>query len=206
MELFKLEGHFFVIDNEVVRIIPEFENLIKRDKDKQTYIKEFKYIYLSHSYRSPFVDLPDRERNVRVMKTCGLPNTWKVDKDIEAAVNAFNELQNLPASFSIINNLNKSVNLSGRIIGALNSKMEQLIENSNNTNPDNISTDILAIKPMMEEILDSANKLPKILSNIELATDKFKKDMSIEAEKRGGGKRGNRENKDYQENLKRENE
>lgn len=202
MELFKVENHILVIDNEIVRGIPEFEVLITRDKSKKVYLNEFKYIYLMNNYKSPFIDLPDRERKERVIKNCGLAKDWKVDSDIANAENKYNELQNLPASFNVINNLNKSLNLSSRVIAALNNQMEQLINTSTKANPDNIQGDILAIKPMMDEILETANKLPKVLSNIEIATDKFKKDISIENERRGGGRKGNREQADYQSKIK----
>lgn len=205
-DLFTVENHQLVVNNEMFRGIPEFEILIKRDKSREVYPKELKYIWFSLNYKSLFVDLPDKEKHERVSKVCRLPTGWKQDEVIKDAMKVYLELLNLPASFSVINNLNKSLHLSGRIIGALNNRMEELINKTEVAGPDGIKADILVVKPMMDEILDSANKLPKTLANIELATDKFKKDMSIEAEKRGGGQKGNREDKDYKDRFDKDGE
>ncbi len=200
-DLFTVENHVLVINNEMFRAIPEFEVLIKRDKSKEVYLKEVKYIWFSCNYKSMFDGLPDQEKHDKISKTCRLPTGWKQDEDIKNAMKAYIRFLNLPPSYSVVMNLNKSLHLTGRIINALNNKMEVLLDNTDKPTPDGIKVDVMTIKPMMDEILDSANKLPKVLANVELATDKFKKDMSIEAERRGGGKKGNREDKHYKERL-----
>lgn len=128
MGLFKLENHLPVINTEI-RAIPEIKKIIARDKDrkKTTAFAELLYIFFVYDYKSPYTKYSYDERKVHARRACQLPDTWKEDKDIKAAVKLYRDLQESPAIKSL-QNTKEALLTSSDVIQALRKTIDSELE------------------------------------------------------------------------------
>ncbi len=206
MKIFKIENHILELDKDEIRLIPEFKELLIRDKgkngndrsSKSTCYKEFKYIYFVADYKSPYVDYPDKD--------------WKVDNSIKLAIDKYKFLQETP-SIKILNSLQRGLMLSSNVVDNVCNNIQYLL--------DEIENDLLDLKGTKEEdpiklrelkkvavlkqmeytnalvanlstIQELGVKVPKTLLSIEDLAQKVKKEIEGDNTVRGGGKKGNR--------------
>lgn len=127
MELFKLNDDFLVdINKEWIQLHEPFKKLYLRDKGnnslhykgryKSTAQKEFTYIYLLCDYRSNLINYSEEDRKIEAKKTAGLDNVWKIDKEVQDAIDHYYTLQDtrplklLNACYKKVDNLTKLLN------------------------------------------------------------------------------------------------
>jgi|SRR6266403_664721 len=220
MKIFKIENHILELDKDEIRLIPEFKELLIRDKgkngndrsSKSTCYKEFKYIYFVADYKSPYVDYPDKDREKYSKEDSGFDKDWKVDNSIKLAIDKYKFLQETP-SIKILNSLQRGLMLSSNVVDNVCNNIQYLL--------DEIENDLLDLKGTKEEdpiklrelkkvavlkqmeytnalvanlstIQELGVKVPKTLLSIEDLAQKVKKEIEGDNTVRGGGKKGNR--------------
>lgn len=95
MNLFELENYKVKIQPEAYALLP-FKKIWDRDKskDKSIAIEELAYVYYTTDYQSDFLTIIDeKERAVEVIKYCSLPKGWKIDKDVQDAIEFYKKMQ-----------------------------------------------------------------------------------------------------------------
>jgi len=88
------------------RTIQVFKKLITRDKGsegdhdgrkKYQATKELAFVYFYAKFDSPYEAYEEYDRVLKVKKAVGLEEKWKIDKDIQEAIDYFKEVQRTPA-------------------------------------------------------------------------------------------------------------
>jgi hypothetical protein len=84
-----------VIMNPTILWIPEFKTLWDRDKTKHKAdaVKEISYIVFLYSFKSPYLAYSERDRKTKVLHDYFGDQKWEPDKQVEAAIKRYNELQ-----------------------------------------------------------------------------------------------------------------
>jgi hypothetical protein len=84
-----------VIMNPTILWMPEFKILWDRDKSKHkaTAVKEISYIVFLYSFKSPYLAYSERDRKVKILQDYFDGQEWKPDKEVEAAIKRYNDLQ-----------------------------------------------------------------------------------------------------------------
>ncbi len=220
MKLFKIENHILELDKDELRLIPEFKELLVRDKGKNgndrftkaTCYKEFKYIYFLCDYKSPYVNYSDKEREHWAKIDSGLDKDWKYDTAIKLAIDKYKFLQETP-SIKILNSLQRGLMLSSNVVDNVCNNIQYLL--------DEIESDLLDLKGTQETdalklrelkkstilkqmeyttalvsnlktIQELGKDIPKTLIGIEDLVQKVKKETEGDNTVRGGAKKGNR--------------
>ncbi len=220
MKIFIVENHVIEMWKEEIRLVPEFRELLIRDKglsgtdinSKSRCYKEFKYIYFICDYQSPYVNYPDKERDKYAKKDAGLDDDFVIDNAIKRAIDKYRFLQETP-SIKILNSLNRGLMLSSNVIDNVCNNIQYLldeIEANLFSLQGSEEKDPIKLKEMKKALVlqqmeytaalvnnlstlqDLGTKIPKTLISIEDLAKKVKKESEGDDTIRGGGKKGNR--------------
>jgi len=84
-----------VIMNPTILWIPEFKELWDRDKtkNKKNAVREISYIVFLYSFKSPYLAYSEKDRKVKILQDYFDNKDWKPDKEVEAAIKRYNDLQ-----------------------------------------------------------------------------------------------------------------
>lgn len=110
MKLVKYEGYNLTFEPELLNI-KVFKKLHQRDKtkDKSKFLQELGYIYFFVDPRSDFQIYTDEDdRHKEILESMGLPNDWKVDKEIKDAMNYYSGFK--PISALLLDDTRVAVN------------------------------------------------------------------------------------------------
>ena len=91
MKLLKYEGYNLTFEPEILTL-RVFKRLFMRDKtkDKSRFLQELGYIYFMLDPRSDYMYITDNEeRSKAIIEGEGLPDTWKVDSDLQDAMDYY---------------------------------------------------------------------------------------------------------------------
>ena len=91
MKLLKYEGYNLTFEPEILTL-RVFKRLFMRDKtkDKSKFLQELGYIYFMLDPRSDYMYITDNEeRSKAIIEGEGLPDTWKVDSDLQDAMDYY---------------------------------------------------------------------------------------------------------------------
>lgn len=91
MKLLKYEGYNLTFEPEILTL-KVFKRLFMRDKtkDKSRFLQELGYIYFMLDPRSDYMYITDNEeRSKAIIEGEGLPDTWKVDSDLQNAMDYY---------------------------------------------------------------------------------------------------------------------
>lgn len=220
MGLFRIENHLLELDKEEIRLIPEFRELLIRDRGKtgtdrgtkSTAYKEFKYIYFVADFKSPYVDYPDKEREKYSKNDAGLEEGWIPDNAIKKAIDKYILLRVTP-SIKILTALQRGLMLSSNVIDNICNNIQYMLDEidsnllilkgTTETDPIKLSDLKKAnlLKQMeyttglvsnLEKLQELGTKVPKTLISIEDLVTKVRKETEGDNTVRGGGKKGNR--------------
>ena len=106
IKLFELNDQGLPEISIEARTIQVFKKLITRDKGsegdhdgrkKYHATKELAFIYFYAKFDSPYEAYEEYDRALKIKKAVGLEEKWKVDKDIQEAIDYFKEIQRTPA-------------------------------------------------------------------------------------------------------------
>ena len=91
MKLLKYEGYNITFEPELL-MLKVFKKLHKRDKtrDKSKFIQELAFIYFFSDPRSDYQYITDEdERTESIIEGEGLPSDWKVEKELQEAIDYY---------------------------------------------------------------------------------------------------------------------
>lgn len=91
MKLLKYEGYNLTFEPELLTL-KVFKNLFKRDKtnNKSRFLQELGYIYFMEDPRSDYQYITNsEERSKAIIEGEGLPNNWKVDNQLQEALDYY---------------------------------------------------------------------------------------------------------------------
>jgi len=185
--LFKEENFQVIIDPEI-RIIPEFKKLITRDKDRQkrTAFAELAYVYFMLDYKSPYGLYPEHERSKRVRVEVALPEEWKPDKAVVAALRKYDKMQETPALKTLIA-VKDSLITSSNVISALRDRIERSLIEDESDDPDAEPLDLSKLMGDVERLIKLSDLLPKSIKSMQNLEQEVKKEQSNERKIKGGG-------------------
>lgn len=192
MGLFKEENYKVIIDPEI-KIIPEFKALITRDKDrrKRNAFNELAYVYFMVDYRSPYNAYPSEERSVRIIKDLKLPENFKPDAKVKAAMKRYEELQETPAIKSLGSirealyvSLNAVNYVKGKISDFLNARIENEDEDLDPSVLEPAATELIQFVNML---LKLAGNIPSAIATLNNVEEQVKKEQSDKRRIKGGG-------------------
>jgi hypothetical protein len=181
MALFEEKENRVIISPEF-KLIPEFKEVLKRDRDpeKRGALQVLAYIYFMYDYRSPYSKYGEEERSERLVKDLSLGDKWKPDSTTLSAKQKYLELQETPTIKTL-----RSIR-DGLIVSS------QAIDNLSRNITDSISDDddVEGMVKMVTSLLSIADKLPKVVESISSLEEKIKKEQSTDTKLRGGGSKG----------------
>lgn len=211
------EDNTIKINKVEVRLIPEYRELLVRDKGspgdvgnrkKLKALKEFLFIYMYLHPASLYRDLPDKDRFEKAKNLADLPSDWKMDKEVQAACERFKEdLQMSALHYSYVN-ANRGVYGIGQDLAFLNNRRDTLRKNIefntdklNNTEKDEdrlilykqIEYDTNMLLDTGNKIMNLTNGLPNAFKTVEDLKKKLAEEGGNTNEIYGGGTLGNRE-------------
>lgn len=95
MKLLKYEGYTLSFEPEILTL-KVFKKLHQRDKtkDKSKFIQELSFIYFYSDPRSDYQYLTDEEERIKaIIEGEGLPDNWKIDKELQEAIDYYNSFR-----------------------------------------------------------------------------------------------------------------
>lgn len=157
MKLFKMENWQLQVDEEAWGYKP-FKKILDRDKtkDKTNAFKEMFFIWNFCDVKSDYMHLTDLEvRTEEIKKDIGLNKTWKIDKDIQAAIDFYNK-----RSISVIEQLYRQTLKAASDIGNYLGNAEQLLHERDDRD-----------KPVYDvsKITMAVQKVPKLMKDLKEA-------------------------------------
>jgi len=222
LKLFKIEGDMLVLDKDEIRLISEFRTILERDKGskgdtqgrkKFRAFSEFAYIY----HKKDILSIPNKEgynkdkTHTFAIKESRLPEDWKIDKQIQEAIDKYKELQLDIPSLKILSSLKRGLSTSSEVVDIIVDKMQDTIktllsadidgeddwitndEGQAVPNPNSTERKIEKLTKHLDRILAIAGKLPKTIDEIGKVTEKVKQEMEDGNVIRGNRQLGSRE-------------
>lgn len=157
--------------------IKVFNKIITRDKskDKIKALKEISFIYHYVDIRSDYMNITNLEERLEVIKKdIGLPDTWKIDKDLELAIEVYKE-----RSKTIISYMYEGAITAASNVTDICKNSKDLIDNSED--PISAAQKIVAI----------IEKMPKAMANLNAAHIELIREQKITEGRTKGSKEFN---------------
>lgn len=183
---FKVVNHLLEFDSDEVRAIPEFRELIRRDKGKRgnnqdvdartklRFFSELKYIYFYCHYKSPYSGYPDKERHTISVKDAELEPDWKPDAEVKAAIAKYMEFLDTP-SIKILNSLQRGLTLSSNVIDNVCENMQFLLDEIKDSHTslkgNDISDPVAYLQAKKEVILRQVEYTNGLIANLKILQD-----------------------------------
>lgn len=175
MELLVFDkNNYEVTYSPLLLTIDKFKKIITRDKskDKATAIKEIAVIYFYIDVRSDYMYISNKEDRLKeIINDLTLPKTWKIDKDLQDAINLYEERSTTPVSAMY----------EGGLIAA--DSITSICKDSKRLVTD--AEDPLAATQKLAGILE---KLPKAMANLNAAHAELVKEQKITEGRTKGSK------------------
>ena len=179
MRLFNLKERNVIISPEAL-LIPEFQDIWKRDKAKNKLkaMRELSYVYFICDYKSPYrASLTLNRLEATVAKDFMKDESYTPDSKISAAIDKYKELQVTP---------------SMRLLDASLKTVHNLIDYLQNVDlQERDKNDRPIYKP--SDVTNSLSKIGAIVESLSKVRESVEKEMSEQASLRGQRKKGNRE-------------
>jgi hypothetical protein len=174
MNLFEVKDWELTIKEEVYGLSP-FRKLIDRDKtkDKQLALKELLFIYFFSDIKSDYNYIMSEDHKVEeIKKDINLPSKWKIDKDIEKAIELYKE-----RSQTVIQKLYTQSLKSVSEIGNYLENTKELLEERDERG-----------KPVFDisKITIAVQKVPKLMSDLKDAYKEVVKEIEDTENKKKG--------------------
>lgn len=211
-DIFEFDQNTFLVNlrKENLSTIKEFKTLIKRDKgspgDTQGRLKlkatrEFTFIYHYCSYKSEFINYPERQRLQEALKNAELDEKTDIyaDKELMEAIEVYRVLQETPA-LKLMTELLEGLHVSHKVIKKIRQDLERKIDE---ITVDEVEVEdggktklvdpIVRLNERLKMIMDTARELPKTLKAITDLQEAVKKEMGEGSRLRGDSTKGTTE-------------
>lgn len=162
MRLLKYEGYNLTFEPEILALTV-FKKLHKRDKskDKSRFIQELAYIYFMTDPRSDYLYITDDEdRSRAIIQGEGLPNNWKVDKELQEALDYYQSFR--PTSALLLEDTRMAVD-----------KLRTLLRNINLNELDDKGRPIYTLNTIVSTI----KQVPTLVKDLEEAEKAIAKEI-----------------------------
>jgi hypothetical protein len=190
MKIFVNDGGVLKLDREEIALIKEFNNLLRRnkpcneDKDGNKKImnfKEFNYVYCISDYSAypKQKGLNDKESHAWAISNASLPNDWKPDELVKAAILKYQEV-NMSAARELATETQASLHLATKLIKRLRENIEKELDN-----PD--ASILTQLVTNLEKIMDIAKALPSQIQSLQKVKELIDKEEVNVEQLRGGG-------------------
>lgn len=179
-----------------ILLIPEFKKLWDRDKTKQKVQakNDLAVVYYIGYFNSPYNQYGEEGKLNKVAKQLKGDPKWKPkdDKDIEAALNLYQEMQRTP-SLRILKSIRESLETSDAVIKQVSNNITKIAERQNEEKDDTQSLkNMEKLFSYINSLLKLQGQIPQSINSIiDLETKVF--DELSSKRIRGGGKVGSRE-------------
>lgn len=174
-KIFTLQDLKVVIEPHALLIKP-FSDIWKADKskDKSTAYNKIQYIWFYTDYDSPYFQLPESEREIKIKEQVLQDKDYKITEDIKEGIKAYNKMYTTPA-MEMLETAVEVVN-----------KMKNYFKSVDFTEKDNNGKLVYDAK----EIVDTVAKLPKLTESLNQAKELCKKEQSVADRVRGNASVG----------------
>lgn len=179
MNLFELDESYNVVVMPQALLLKPFAALYKRDRtDKKTRAaREVAFVYFYCDIKSDYLAFVEKEeRQQSIMADLQLPKTWKIDKQVQAAIDFYEDRSKSVAA--------KLLDDSIFVASKLSSKMKEAV-----------SAEGLALRDI-EKLLSSLSKMPVVVKALNEQEQVVLKE--IEAKK---GSVGNKEKALFEDGI-----
>jgi hypothetical protein len=198
MRLFEIDEHFQVqLNKEWIMMVPEFAELVKRDKGSEGDYRgskklksraELTYIYFMVDFHSPIRDYLDEKRHEEALRYARLKDA-DIDAKVNAALDQYKEMQYENAqSLRTLNSLKK-----GMI------KMDKYFEDVDFDKLDSLKRQVYTVESYQNSIV----KLPKMRTAIKeyerMVEEELRENTGIRGKAQMGGMEGKRRDKVWTE-------
>ena len=178
MKLFEMKNYNLIVSEEAWGYIP-FNKLLKRDKSKNKEIafKELLFIWNYCDIKSDYIFINNKEVKIsEIKKDIGLPIKWKIDKDVQAAINFYNKF------ITTIEQLYRNTLMASDAIGNYLSNTKALLAERD-----------VSGKPVndINKMVGAVQKVPKLMSDLKAAYKEVVKEQKETQGRTSGSKSHN---------------
>lgn len=152
MNLFQLIEYNLHISEEAYALQP-FKKLLDNDKskDKETAMKELAFVWYVSDIKSDYnYILNIKDKQEEIIKDLNLPKGWKLNKDVQSAIDFYKDRSKTVSSTILENSL--------FIANTLSNKMRKIVESDEDS--------LLSIKDI-ESISSGLSKMPGIVTSLQ---------------------------------------
>lgn len=195
MKLVILNEEMMPVFNPEARLIKEFNLLLTRDRGsvgdhdgrkKRHATKELCFIHFIASRNSEYVlGYPSDKREGLIKKALDLPDTWKPDEAVNAAIKVYKDLNYTP-SLEALEEIKETLFSTTAIIKIIRRRLEEKISNIEAAlNGAEANAALDSIMSDYDKITNISNKIPAQIETIQKLEDKVKKESQTELKGRG---------------------
>jgi hypothetical protein len=172
-------------------LIPEFKDIIKKNKTVDGAKKDFAYIYHMANHDGPYSSYPIQERQQRLANDLYLDHTWVPDEYINKAIEKYKELNNSPSTKALTTIIN-AMYKTNKIVDTLINEIEQnLADNKHKVGINNKRGQVVSgIELMLNDLtalMKASKEVPNLIDQYEKLQDKLMKEKMEAASKFRGG-------------------
>lgn len=154
MRLVKIENYEVVVDPMIFTLLP-FKKLYDRDKTKEktNVFKEVGFIYHYADLKSDFNIITDEKEKVEeIKKRVGLSDKWKIDNDIQQAIDLYKE-RTITAEMDIFLNSMKGAVDTGKYLAKADTLLyERDVNGKYITTPQMIASSLKSITQIIKDL------------------------------------------------------
>jgi uncharacterized iron-regulated protein len=136
-------------------------------------------------YKSPYMNVSSLDRHEQLIKHLKLGDGWKVDSDLQEAIDTYMKFQETP-SIKVLKATKEALINASKVIDVMNEQVEQAMADPENR-------DMVTAVDTIEKLLTLSDKLPKTINTIVILEEKVQKEQHENSKVRGGGKAGSYE-------------
>ncbi len=174
MNLFQIVDYNLQISEEAYALKP-FKKLLDNDKskDKELAMKELAFVWYISDIKSDYICILDnKDKEKEIIKDLNLPKGWKINKDVQAAIDFYKDRSKTVSSTILENSL--------FIANTLSDKMRKIVENE---------TSDLSIKDI-ESIAKGLTQMPSIVTSLQKLEQTVIKEQSEKSNNVGSQEKG----------------
>jgi len=168
--LFIYEAYEVKISPEALMLKP-FKKLYDRDKSKskENAMMELAFCYFYADPRSPYMDYIDENERLEIIKESeGLPEKWKIDKDVQAAIDFYKSFT--PISSGLLEDMKVAV-----------MKLRDYLKTINLKATDDNGKPLLTL----QSVVSALKQVPELVKSINDAEKSIREEMKQSARMRG---------------------
>lgn len=171
-ELFEYGESGIVKPTPYAYTVKPFRSVIHKATSNDIAIRNLAFVFYFCDIRSPYSAYTDKVKVKKIAQVLGMPKEWHYGDLLKRAVSFYKEYST-DASIKALEDLKETLVTIGNFSNVIRTKIEENIED---TSSDNI-TEVVSL---IDDLVNIASKVPKIVSNMEDLYTKVKSIFSGE--------------------------